>query len=178
MSTKKKATPRKSMKMMDEKQLQDELGKKKKSNINLQNEISSFEEKNILLRDQVMRNENLLSIIEEKNRENKEFSQRIQEAIKGGEQVTFDINDPFIKRYFKKLKNLISERNLKEDGSEMNSKRIADGKKKLPRADSLDSADQNKIEQMRLENEFMLRIISKDGTCPLPSHLKCWAKRD
>ena len=169
MDKKRKTTPRKSMKMMDEKQLQDELDKKKKTNVNLQNEISSFEEKNLLLRDQVMKNENFLNIIEDKNRENKEFALRIQEAIKSGDQVTFDINDPFIKRYFKKLKNLLSERTLKEDGSEMNSKRITDAKKKAVRADSLDSVDQNKVEQMRLENEFMLRIISKDSACPLPS---------
>lgn len=169
-------TPKKRQSQTNERALLAELDKRKKSVRGLAKELESIELKNSDLRTQVQKNENILSIIEEKNGENKAFLSRLQDAVKSQKKVTFDITDPFIKHYYRKLQKLNPDTQFKEE-MQKDSQRT-DGKLK-PRKRSVDSVDNQTVsDQLRIENEFMLKVISKDMSNPLPSHFKCWARRE
>ena len=164
-------TPKKRQSQTNEKALLTELEKRKKSVRALAKELESIESKNGDLRGHVQKNENILSIIEEKNNENKAFLTRLQEAVKSQKKISFDISDPFIKPYYGKLKKLDRETAIK-DSQRTNSKQ-------KPRQQSQDSTDNQQVpDTLRIENEFMLKVISKDKNNPLPSHFKCWARRE
>ena len=172
-----KQTPRRGSKVLDEKTAQEEITKKQKKIRQLMEELQAFEAKNNSLKVQVQNNESVLNMLDNKNAENKEFSKTLQEAIESKKATTFTIANPFIKRNFRKLKELVSEKTIKDTSTDRGSKsrQKSKGKKRGKSRDSVDrSTDQSEVEQLRLENEFMLKVISKDNSCPLPTHFKCW----
>jgi len=162
----------------DEKTVHEEMTKRQEKIRVLMEEIKSFEQKNATLKVQVQHNENIMNILEEKNIENKDFLTRLQEAIESKKQVTFSIQDPFIKHNYKKLKELIGENNNNGDNNEKSLYKPSDSKKSRHRSSSRLSDDKStdipRVEQIRLENDYMLKVISKDDSIPLPNHFKCW----
>lgn len=164
--------------LSDEKNIHEEMTKRQEKIRVLMEEIKSFEQKNTTLRVQVQHNENILNILEEKNTENKDFLTTLQESIEIKKPLTLSITEPFIKHNYKKIKDLVGEGSGQNDNQEKGQGKLGDTKKSRNRSSSRFSEDKStdipKVEQLRLENDYMLKVISKDECVPLPSYYKCW----
>lgn len=162
----------------DTKSMHEEMNKRQEKIRVLQDEIKSFEQKNATLKAQVQHNENILNLLEEKNVENKDFLTQLQEGIESKKQITLDTGNAFIKHNFKKLKELVGDSNKNKESNEKGNLKPSGSKKSHNRSNSRFSEDKStdipKIEQVRMENDYMLKVISNDDTIPLPSHYKCW----
>ena len=160
----------------DERNLHEEMNKRMEKIRNLMDEIKSFEQKNEALKVQVQHNENVLNICEEKNNENKNFLQRLQDAVELKKKVTLSIDDPFIKHNYKKLKELFGDNlnNTNQDESLKVGEFKANEQQSNLQLSDEKNFDISKIEQLRMENEYMLKVINKDTSIPVPSHYKCW----
>ena len=162
----------------DEKNIHDEMNRRQEKIRVLLEEINSFEQKNTTLKHQVQHNENILNILEEKNILNKEFLTRLQGAIESKKQTTFSIADPFIKHNYKKLREIVGEDDDNGNNQEKGLAVPSDSKKSRNRSNSRFSEDKSndmpKVEQIRMENDYMLKVMSKDDSVPVPLHYKCW----
>lgn len=167
---------------LDDKNIHEEMTKRQEKIRVLMEEIKSFEQKNSTLRVQVQHNENILNMLEDKNNENKDILTKLQESIESKNQVTLTINDPFIKHNYKKLKEMVGDVNNGSDGMDKGLGRHSDSKKSKQRSSSRFSEDKStdipKVELLRMENDYMLKVISKDDAVPLPSHYKCWTENN
>lgn len=163
---------------LDEKSVHEEMAKRQEKIRVLMEEIKGFEQKNTTLRVQVQHNESILNVLEDKNTMNKDMLTRLQEAIESKKQVTLTIADPFIKHNYKKVKEMAGDINGGYDGQDRSLSKTGDLAKSKRRSTSALSDDKSndlpKVELLRQENEYMLKVISKDDSIPLPAYYKCW----
>lgn len=143
----------------------------------LAEEVSKLETKKKQHITEIKNNENLLNnILEDLSKDNKNFLSKLQTAVDKKSILTLTAFEPFVKRNFRKIKEMLEEKSI---NLEADTKKSADRKssnvrsRNNSRASFDEKADQtDRGKELELENQFIFKKITKEGSRQAPAFIR------
>ena len=169
---------KKSNKNLPSEKLKKKVKEKREKIMKISGDIEKWGKKINSLKKEISRNESIINTnLSEISLENKEFYEKIKRCMDKNETTVLTISEPFIKRNFAKIKESLfnDSDGLSSHKTARNSRLSISNKCKCFKKDKNAKCDNCNVDY-QIENDFILKSISKINNYPLPGYLKSLSK--
>jgi hypothetical protein len=138
----------------------------------LAEEVAKLEIKKKQYVNDIKNNENLLNnILEDLNKDNKNFLAKLQTVADKKTTLTLSANEPFVKRNFTRIKEMLEEKSINLEGD---TKRNSTKKSRQNSHSSFDDRGEHadRTKELEAENQFIFQKIAKDESRHVPAFLR------
>lgn len=169
---------KKSNKSLPAEKLKKKVKEKRNKILKITEDIEKWSKKINSLKKEISRNESIINTnLSEISQENKEFYEKIKRCIDKNDSTILTITEPFIKRNYAKIKESLfnDSEGLSSHKTTRNSRLSISNKCKCFKKDKNGKCDNCNVD-FQIENDFILKSISKINNYPLPGYLKSLSK--